>query len=69
MFVPKSPSELVAETLRAELADVPSGTRLPTVRDLAERFGVSPTTITRSLDMLKRERLLVSRAGVGVYRA
>jgi DNA-binding GntR family transcriptional regulator len=68
-YVPTTPAEHVAATLRAELADAPSGERLPSVRDLAERFAVSATTVTRALAVLRDEGLLVSRQGYGTFRA
>lgn len=41
--------------------------RLPTKKQLAERFGVSIGTVYRALDSLRREGWLESRRGVGTY--
>jgi DNA-binding GntR family transcriptional regulator len=68
-YEPLTDAERVATALRAELADVASGTRLPSVRELASRFGVSSTSVTRALATLKAEGLVVSRQGLGTYRA
>ena len=68
-YVPMTPTERVAAELRRELTDLPSGYRLPSVRDLAARFAVSPTTVTRALATLRREGLLVSRQGYANFRA
>lgn len=65
----RTPAEQVAETLSYEWSKLASGTRLPTVRELAIRFDVSPTTITRALDMLRKDELIVSRQGYGIFRA
>jgi GntR family transcriptional regulator len=50
--------------MRAQSGD-PSGHKLPTEQALCAEFGVSRTTIRQALDVLKRQRLLQSRRGVG----
>jgi DNA-binding GntR family transcriptional regulator len=68
-YVPRIPVELIADELRAELTPLPSGTRVLSVRVLAERFGVSPRTIQKALAILRAEGLIVSRHGYGTFRA
>lgn len=46
-------------------SDDPPGQKLPTEQALCAEFGVSRTTIRQALDVLKRQRLLQSRRGVG----
>lgn len=43
------------------------GGRLPTVRDLAERYGVSRNTAAKALSLLKAEGLITARSGSGAY--
>lgn len=57
----------LAEALRQALADgrLPSGTRLPSERDLTERLGVSRTTVTRAYTELREQGYVVTRRGSG----
>ncbi|MER5302265.1 GntR family transcriptional regulator [Streptomyces lasiicapitis] len=59
----------IAAELRAEIlsGDLAPNSKMQSVRDLGERFGVVIQTIQRSLKVLKEERLLTGRAGKGVY--
>lgn len=60
----------IAERIKAEWfsCDAPQqGGRLPTQEALAERFGVSRSTIVRSLSRLVAEGYLRSQQGSGVY--
>jgi DNA-binding GntR family transcriptional regulator len=41
------------------------GERLPTVRALAQEYGVANATAARSIDVLQREGIVVSRPGIG----
>ena len=53
--------------LRSEILDgkYNDGVRFPSEPALARRFGVSRSTITRALDRLKHDGLVVSRKGAG----
>ncbi|MER7370422.1 GntR family transcriptional regulator [Nonomuraea wenchangensis] len=64
-----TPSRQIAESLRSEInsGQLPPGGRLPTVRDLAERFGVSRNTATKAIALLKTEGLITARTGSGAY--
>ena len=44
-----------------------SVTRLPSSRDLAEKFGVSQPTVVRALQELVKEEYLTNRPGVGLF--
>lgn len=46
---------------------MPPGTRLPTVRDLANKLGIARGTIKRSYDELEKERLVEKVQGRGTF--
>ncbi|MDR3161922.1 MAG: GntR family transcriptional regulator, partial [Spirochaetaceae bacterium] len=48
---------------------LPPGYQLPTVRDLAERSGISHGTIKHAYDMLEREGLIKKNRGSGTFVA
>lgn len=48
---------------------LPEGTRLPTVRDLAFRIGVTPGTVARAYQVLTQEGLLAATVGRGTFVA
>ena len=43
----------------------PSGSRIPTVRELAAEIGVNPNTIQRAMTELEQQRLLISQGTSG----
>jgi DNA-binding GntR family transcriptional regulator len=45
------------------------GEQLPTVRTLAEHYGVSISTVQHALNVLRDDRLITVVAGWGVFRA
>ncbi|GAA5532239.1 GntR family transcriptional regulator [Deinococcus aluminii] len=47
--------------------DFPPGTRLPTVRDLAQELGVSPVTVSQVYRQLQEEGLISSQPGRGTF--
>jgi GntR family transcriptional regulator len=57
----------LADHLRADVASgqYATGDRLPAVRDLAVRFGVSNATAARAISVLQQEGVVVSRPGIG----
>ncbi|MER6530184.1 PLP-dependent aminotransferase family protein [Streptomyces sp. NPDC001508] len=63
-----SSAQELAETLAREIENTPAGTRIPTHRDLISRFGVSATTVSRSLAILTQRGLITTRPGAGTYR-
>ncbi|MER6737488.1 PLP-dependent aminotransferase family protein [Streptomyces puniciscabiei] len=63
-----SVSEL-AEHLRRDLDRYSPGGKLPSSRELVERFHVSPVTVSRALAQLAAEGLVVTRPGAGAFRA
>lgn len=66
---PKGASHQIARQLRAAILTrklVP-GEKLPSQPDLAARYGVARETVKRALDILRAERLIVSRQGSGVF--
>jgi GntR family transcriptional regulator len=59
----------IANALRADITarHLIEGDRLPTVRELAQRYGVPTGTVARALDLLRAEGIIVSRHGKGLY--
>ncbi len=55
--------------LRAEIARLVPGDRLPSSRDLTGRHGVSPVTVSRAFALLAAEGAVVTRPGSGTYVA
>ncbi|BCJ77852.1 GntR family transcriptional regulator [Catellatospora sp. IY07-71] len=50
--------------LSGELAE---GAQLPSLREIAARYGVATSIATRALDVLRTDGLVVSRPGAGTY--
>jgi len=69
MSAETTPSRQIADSLRSEINSgrLPPGSRLPTVRELADRFNVSRNTATKAIAILKAEGLITARTGSGVY--
>ncbi|WP_369367598.1 PLP-dependent aminotransferase family protein [Streptomyces sp. CG4] len=59
----------LAEQLRGDLDRYSPGGKLPSSRELVERFHVSPVTVSRALAQLAAEGLVVTRPGAGAFRA
>ncbi|GAB7188355.1 PLP-dependent aminotransferase family protein [Kitasatospora sp. Ki12] len=53
--------------LRAEVARLSPGDRLPSSRDLIARHGVGPVTVSRAIALLAAEGAVVTRPGSGTY--
>jgi DNA-binding transcriptional regulator YhcF (GntR family) len=66
---PKQASHQIANKLRAAILTrrLAPGDRLPSQPELAARYGVARETVKRALDLLRAERLIVSRQGSGVF--
>ena len=60
-------TQLVAEQLSGEIRDgvYPVGTKLPSGKDLAARFGVSRSVIREVMERLRSHGLIDSRQGAG----
>ncbi|MBK9579052.1 MAG: substrate-binding domain-containing protein [Fibrobacteres bacterium] len=58
----------LASLLAKQLTAFPEG-RLPTVRELADAHATSTKTIAKALDLLRRDGLIESRPGSGLWRA
>ncbi|MFI6349428.1 PLP-dependent aminotransferase family protein [Streptomyces sp. NPDC050560] len=61
--------EGLAARLRGQLDRYSPDEKLPSSRELVERFRVSPVTVSRALAVLASEGLVVTRPGAGVFRA
>lgn len=66
---PRAPRVQIADALREEIKRgvYVAGTRLPSVRDLAERFDVAAGTVQAALDMLRQESLIFSAGNRGTF--
>lgn len=59
--------EQLASILRDRIASGELTSRVPSVRTLAQEYGVSHITAGKALDVLKDERLIRSVRGKGAY--
>lgn len=66
---PRPPYQQVANSLRASIRTgvYPPGKRLPSQTELAKEFGVARMTVQQALRELKKDQLVVSRQGSGVF--
>src|ERR1700733_2624356 len=66
---PKQASAQIANKLRAAILTrkLTAGEKLPSPPELANRYGVARETVKRALDVLRSERLIVSRQGSGAF--
>lgn len=66
---PRLPSVQVADAIRQDIADkvFKPGKKLPTHKQLAERFGVATQTIQNGLRILREEGLIHSAGSRGNY--
>jgi DNA-binding transcriptional MocR family regulator len=64
-----SSSTFVAAKIEDLVQSMPPGSRLPSYRELQQRFRLSPATVQRILADLSRRGLLVTRPGSGTYTA
>jgi DNA-binding transcriptional MocR family regulator len=55
--------------LRTEIRRLAAGARLPSTRELTNRYRVSPVTVARAIATLVSEGLVVSRPGTGTFVA
>lgn len=71
LFTALSKSGQVLETLRKAIKEetMPAGTRLNSIRKLAEEFSVSTKTVIQALDVLAAENLIRREHGRGVFVA
>ncbi|MFD8851844.1 GntR family transcriptional regulator [Streptomyces sp. NPDC059604] len=55
----------IADALREQIrtGELPPGSALPTSRELSERFGVTPKTVSAGVDLLKLEGLVIGEQG------
>jgi DNA-binding transcriptional regulator YhcF (GntR family) len=66
---PRQASQQIANQLRAAILTrkLAPGDKLPSQPDLATRYGVARETIKRALEILRAERLVVTRQGSGAF--
>lgn len=57
----------LAAIIRGQIQDGTLTSRIPSVRTLAQEYGVSHVTADKSLSVLKEEGLIVSVRGKGAY--
>lgn len=64
---PKSKAEQVAEALREDIKKMEPGDKLPSQRDLMDRFGFASQTIQNGLAALRAEGLVISAGNLGNF--
>ena len=66
---PRPPYVQVAETVARAITagEMQPGERLPSIRELSDRYGVAPMTIQHALRILRERGLIVSWQGRGSY--
>jgi len=66
---PRPAYQQVADHIREAISrgEIGAGEQLPSLRNLAERYGVTPVTTSRALDLLKTEGLVDTRLGTGMF--
>lgn len=66
---PRSPSKQIADDLRELIASgvLGAGAKLPSERELAERYRVAPQTVRQAVAILKHEGLALGQPGRGVF--
>ena len=64
---PRSKAAQVADTLREDIKGMKPGDRLPTQRELVDRFGFASQTIQNGLAQLRSEGLIVSVGNLGNF--
>ncbi|WP_327272936.1 GntR family transcriptional regulator [Streptomyces sp. NBC_01224] len=65
--VPKPKSVQVADALREEVKKMQPGERLPTQRELMDRFGFAGQTIQNGLAILRTEGVIASAGNMGNF--
>lgn len=66
---PKPKAVQVADALREDVKKMQPGERLPTQRELADRFGFAGQTIQNGLAILRAEGAIVSAGNLGNFVA
>jgi GntR family transcriptional regulator len=66
---PRPPFRQIADDLRRSLAEreYSPGDRIPSERELVERYGTAPQTVRQAISLLKGEGLLIGQPGRGVF--
>lgn len=66
---PRPPFLQLADDLRRgiESGQYPPGARLPSIRELAKTYGISPQTVQNALRELRNEGLVVSQQGRALF--
>ena len=59
----------IAQQLEKEIQGLPEGTRLPSERDMAQKYGVSRNVLREAVRLLSEKGLLNSQPGRGIYVA
>ncbi|MCX4470423.1 winged helix-turn-helix domain-containing protein [Micromonospora sp. NBC_01655] len=68
MPMPMSSRQIADDlTARIRAREYAPGSKLPTLRELADLYSVSVSTIQRALELTRDRGLTVGRAGTGVY--
>lgn len=62
-------SQQLAALLREQIksGERPPGSRLPTIMQLSQDYGIATATVTKALRILKREGLVIGSTGHGTF--
>lgn len=52
---------------QVDSGELPRGSRLPSIIDLASRYGLAPVTVSKAIGVLKAEGLVVTSPGRGSF--
>lgn len=69
MLTPTAKHEAIKEKLLSHIAELPPGTKLPSVKNIINRYGVSQATVDRALKYLKENGYVKAVVGKGIYTA
>jgi DNA-binding LacI/PurR family transcriptional regulator len=63
----KSKYETVADNLKQRIFGLEPGTRLPSIRRLVKETGVSQFTVSKAMELLEEEGLVMRRSAMGIF--
>ncbi|MDP1817073.1 MAG: GntR family transcriptional regulator [Leadbetterella sp.] len=49
------------------LGEIPNGSKMPSIRDLAVQIEVNPNTVQRTYDFLQQKEIISTKRGIGYF--